>query len=144
MFMEKENNKEKKENDKGEITDLGEQIKRLKTLVTTGFDVASTMMDKAIEMLKDGPALLEPVLPKRDFLKTMATFPIFSLIFILTIPISPSAFGLISIKAVKYPLHHFDSAHLSIASPKAIFLVAYFGQQGNAANPVEVASTSIP
>ena len=74
MFMEKENNKEKKENDKGEITDLGEQIKRLKTLVTTGFDVASTMMEKAIEMLKDVPALLDPVLPKRDFLKTMAAY----------------------------------------------------------------------
>ena len=74
MFMEKDNSKEKKENDKGEITDLGEQIKRLKTLVTTGFDVASSMMEKAIEMMKDVPALIEPVLPKRDFLKTMAAY----------------------------------------------------------------------
>ena len=75
MYMEKEINKEKKENDKTSgIADLGEQIKKLKTLVTTGFDVAATMMEKAVDMLKAVPELVEPVLPKLDFLRTMAAY----------------------------------------------------------------------
>ena len=74
MYMEKDINKEKKEIEKPGITDLGEQIKKLKTLVTTGFDVAASMMQKAIDLLKNEPALLEPILPKLDFLKTMAAY----------------------------------------------------------------------
>ncbi len=74
VFMEKELNKEKKENDKTYFADLGEQIKKLKTLVTTGFDVANDMMEKAIVLLKNDSELIEPVLPKRAFLKTMSAY----------------------------------------------------------------------
>ena len=74
MYMEKDIKKDKKENDKAGIVDLGEQIKKLKTLVTTGFDVAAGMMEKAVELLKHEPDLLQPVLPKLAFLKTMAAY----------------------------------------------------------------------
>ena len=75
MYMEKEINKDKKEKaGTNGITDLGEQIKKLKTLVTTGFDVAAVMMEKAFGLLKNEPALTEPMLPKLDFLKTMSAY----------------------------------------------------------------------
>lgn len=74
VYMEKEINKDKRESDKAAITDLGEQIKKLKTLVTTGFDVAATMMEKAFDILKQEPALVEPLHAKLDFLRTMAAY----------------------------------------------------------------------
>ena len=74
MYMEKDIKKDKKENDKAGITDLNDQIKKLKTLVTTGFDVAANMMEKAVELVKTEPDLLQPILPKLDFLKTMAAY----------------------------------------------------------------------
>ncbi|MEP7164358.1 MAG: tetratricopeptide repeat protein [Ferruginibacter sp.] len=74
MYMEKEISKEQKDKDNPGITELGEQIKKLKTLVTTGFDVAAAMMEKAIDLMKNEPHLLEPVRPKYDFLKTMAAY----------------------------------------------------------------------
>lgn len=76
LLMEKEISKDKKEkaNEQGDITDLDEQIKKLKTLVTTGFDVAAVMMEKALGLLKTEPAMQEPFLPKADFLNTMAAY----------------------------------------------------------------------
>lgn len=76
LLMEKEIIKDKKEivNDKADITDLNEQIKKLKTIVSTGFDVAELMMEKALDLLKNEPALQEPFIPKFDFLKTMAAY----------------------------------------------------------------------
>ncbi|HEY4874476.1 MAG TPA: tetratricopeptide repeat protein [Puia sp.] len=74
IYMEKEINKEKNENSNAVVTETGEEIKKLKTLVTTGFDVAETMMEKAVEMLKNEPELMNPILPKLDFLKTMSAY----------------------------------------------------------------------
>jgi hypothetical protein len=74
VFMEKELNLEKSDNDETGVKEMGEQIKKLKTLVTTGFDVAETMMEKAFDMLKNEPELLEPLVPKREFLKAMAAY----------------------------------------------------------------------
>ena len=48
---------------------VAEQIGRMKTLATTGFDKAADMMRKAINLLKDDPELLEPIYPKFYFLK---------------------------------------------------------------------------
>ena len=74
LYMEKDLKKEKKEIEKTGFTDFDEEIKKLKTLVTTGFDVAAKMMEIAVELLQHEPALVEPVLPKYDFLKTMAAY----------------------------------------------------------------------
>lgn len=74
LQMEKEIKNDQKETDNTAITDLGEQLKKLKTLVTTGFDIAATMMEKATVLLKTEPVLLEPIIPKLDFLKTMAAY----------------------------------------------------------------------
>src|SRR5579862_4264001 len=74
IYMEKEITKEKNENSNAVVPETGEEIKKLKTLVTTGFDVAERMMEKAVEMLKNQPELLEPLIPKLDFLKTMSAY----------------------------------------------------------------------
>jgi len=74
VTMEKELSKEQKENDKADLTNLDEQIKKLKTLVTSGFDVADTLMQKALVLLKKDPELVKIVLPKSYFLKAMAAY----------------------------------------------------------------------
>ncbi len=70
IFMEKDQN----ENDNSAFNDLGEQIKKLKTLVTTGFDVADTLMGKALALLKKDPALVDQFLPQSYFINTMAAY----------------------------------------------------------------------
>lgn len=72
--MEKEMNREQKENEKADLANLDEQIKKLKTLVTAGFDVADSLMGKAIMLLKNDPELVKIVLPKTYFLKAMAAY----------------------------------------------------------------------
>lgn len=74
VSMEKELSKDQKENDKAGMSDLDEQIKRLKTLVTTGFDVADTMMQKAMILLRKDQELVEIIRPKSYFLRTMAAY----------------------------------------------------------------------
>ncbi|MEP6747426.1 MAG: caspase family protein [Bacteroidota bacterium] len=74
VSLENELNKGKKETDEMELKEMGEEIKKLKTLVITGFDVADTMMEKAVDMLKAEPELLSPILPKLAFLKAMAAY----------------------------------------------------------------------
>ena len=74
MYMEKEVSKEKKDKDNPGLTDLDDQLKKLKTLVTTGFDIAASMMEKAFDLLKNEPELMAAAIPKLDFLKTMAAY----------------------------------------------------------------------
>lgn len=74
VSLENELNKSKKETDEMALKEMGEEIKKLKTLVTTGFDVADTMMEKAVDMLKAEPELLSHILPKLAFLKAMAAY----------------------------------------------------------------------
>jgi tetratricopeptide (TPR) repeat protein len=73
IYMEKENAKKPTSN-RTEIEDPGEQIKKLKTLVSTGFDQAAGMMQEAFTLLSDQPAFLKSFIPKLDFLKTMAAY----------------------------------------------------------------------
>ncbi len=51
-----------------------EQINKLKTIVTAGYDVALKMMDKAFKLLNNDPELREPIKPKYNFIKTMAAY----------------------------------------------------------------------
>jgi tetratricopeptide (TPR) repeat protein len=74
IYMEKEMNKDNPDNDNNSFAPTGEQINKLKTLVTTGFDVAEKMMQKAVALLKNDPELLKPILPKYDFIKTMSAY----------------------------------------------------------------------
>jgi len=48
---------------------IEEQITRMKTIVSTGYDKAAEMMEKAVGLLKTDPELLEPLYPKLYFLK---------------------------------------------------------------------------
>lgn len=74
MYLEKELSREKKDADNTGISEANDQLNKLKTLVTTGFDIASEMMAKAFELLKTEPALVESFIPKQDFLQTMAAY----------------------------------------------------------------------
>ena len=67
-------NMEKEADTANSLTGVGEQISKLKTLVTTGFDVAAKRMGKAVELLQHEPELLESIRPKNNFLKTMAAY----------------------------------------------------------------------
>ncbi|HLX94064.1 MAG TPA: caspase family protein, partial [Puia sp.] len=57
-----------------ELSESGDEVRKLKTLVTTGFDVAEIMMEKAIALLQDQSELIQPVRPKLDFLKAMRAY----------------------------------------------------------------------
>jgi len=45
------------------------QLDRMKTLAEMGFDKAADMMEKAVELLKSNPELLDAIYPKLNFLK---------------------------------------------------------------------------
>ena len=72
--MGKEVKKENTDNENIAVANIEEQINKLTTLVTTGYDVAAKMMDKAFELLKDDPEIKEPIIPKYNFIKTMAAY----------------------------------------------------------------------
>jgi tetratricopeptide (TPR) repeat protein len=74
IYMEKENSKKQQNNNHADIEDPGEQIKKLKTIVSAGFDQAASMMQKALEMFNNQPALIKSFIPKLDFLKAMAAY----------------------------------------------------------------------
>jgi len=50
-------------------TAIEEQITRMRTIVSTGYDKAAEMMEKAVGLLKTDPELLESLYPKLYFLK---------------------------------------------------------------------------
>lgn len=72
--MGKEVKNENTDNDITGLTSVEEQINELKTIVTTGYDVAKKMMDKAFLLLKDDSDLIQPLIPKYNFINTMAAY----------------------------------------------------------------------
>lgn len=75
LNLEKKAAKEKTDSASNSFAGMNEdEVHKLKTLVNTDYIIASKMMEKAIDLLKDEPDLINPYLPKYDFLKTMAAY----------------------------------------------------------------------
>ncbi len=75
LNMEKKVNKENSDSANNSFTGMDEdEMRKLKTLVTTGFDLADSMMGKAIILLKNDSAYVNIFRPKSYFLKTMAAY----------------------------------------------------------------------
>ena len=54
------------------VQNVAEEIKKIKVIATTRFDVAAEMIEKAMSLLNDDPLLLESIKPKFNFLKAAA------------------------------------------------------------------------
>lgn len=53
---------------------IEEEINKLKTIITAEYALADTMMEKAKILLQHDPELWNPVIPKYNFIKTMAAY----------------------------------------------------------------------
>lgn len=75
LNLEKKAAKEKSDTANSSFKGMDEdELNKLRTLVSTDYIVAAKMMDKAVDLLKNEPDLLQPYLSRKDFLKTMAAY----------------------------------------------------------------------